>query len=242
MQLLGRAFPNGPDSLNGSQRINVTDSKDGIHVGTPSATSDFEPPWTLVGTASKDAAGAVQFDLRFTSTGPPGAQPPRYTLQLVGSLGHANADPSLDDSMSLDEWKVYGVGPREEKQGNSTILDYGATEANNGYKTVADIRKAIAEEMNPGVPDPSMDFTGFWKSKCENNFGLQIMHLGTDGMYSIAFCGPGGCDSVEEARKTFITGDKHFELVSEDELIEIRSSGNRDRSVRCTKDPHPALK
>jgi hypothetical protein len=57
-QLLGRAFPNGPDMLKGTRRVNVTELRDGIRIGTPSASADFAAPWTVVGTASKEKSGA----------------------------------------------------------------------------------------------------------------------------------------------------------------------------------------
>jgi hypothetical protein len=58
------------------------------------------------------------------------------------------------------------------------------------YKTVADIRKKLAEDDYAGERDPSKNFTGFWKEDCDQAFGLQIMPHGTDGKYSIVFCGP----------------------------------------------------
>ena len=45
---------------------------------------------------------------------------------------------------------------------------------------------------------------------------------------------------VADRRPTFITGDKHYEVVSEDELIV--SWGSRETYRRCTKDTNPVLK
>ena len=130
-----------------------------------------------------------------------------------------------------------------EKQGSATILDYGAKpKADTGLKTVADIRRLIAEEKHPGRRDPSKDFTGFWMTKCEDAFGLQIKRVGTEGMYSVLFCGPGGCGDPENARHTFITGDKRFEVVSESELLQVDRSGKKERILRCTREISPILK
>jgi len=54
---------------------------------------------------------------------------------------------------------------------------------------VADVHKNIELGNYVGEPDTAKDFTGFWKTDCEDGFGLQIKHYGTDGKYSIVFCG-----------------------------------------------------
>jgi hypothetical protein len=122
-------------------------------------------------------------------------------------------------------------------------MDYGAKPQEDArYKTVGDIRAFIAAENDPGVRDTTKDFTGFWKEKCDQSFGLQIKHHGDEGKYSIVFCGPGGCGDPSESRLTFITGDKRYEVVSESELVEIDRSGSRETYHRCTKDTNPVLK
>jgi hypothetical protein len=107
---------------------------------------------------------------------------------------------------------------------------------------VADVHKNIELGNYVGEPDTAKDFTGFWKTDCEDGFGLQIKHYGTDGKYSIVFCGPGGCGNpANEGRKTFITKDSHFQVISEDELKE-QSGGGWETYHRCTRDTHPVLK
>ena len=111
------------------------------------------------------------------------------------------------------------------------------------YKIVADIRKKIAEDDYPGEPDPSNNFTGFWKEDCEQAFGLQIMPYGKDGKYSVTFCGPGGCGTAgEDGKNTFITKDPDYEVVSESK-IKVRNVDNGwDTYYRCTRDTHLILK
>ena len=71
---------------------------------------------------------------------------------------------------------------------------------------------------------------------------MQIKHFGKDGKYSIVFCGPGGCgDPQNEGRKTFISKDPHYQVLSEDELKEQTPDG-WDTYHRCTKDTNPVLK
>ena len=129
-----------------------------------------------------------------------------------------------------------------KKTNDSTVIDFNAAPSSKSFATVADVRKHLQDEDSPGTSDTTKDFTGFWKENCDNAFGLQIRHVGDDGMYSVVFCGPGGCGSPDDARKTFITGDRHFEVVSEDEVFELNNSGQRTKSIRCTKDPQPILK
>jgi hypothetical protein len=233
-KLLGSAFPQGPDSLNGTRSIKFSEKREGFRIGTPSASADFMPPWTLTGTATKEESGSVRFDLRFTSTLPAGSKPPTFTVALKGSLEHAARDPALNDDMRLEGWKVYGVGPRVQKQGDSTMYDYGATADTKGYETVGEVRKAIAEENSPGTPDTSKDFSGFWKEKCEQDFGLQIKPAGEPGMYTVGFCGPGACD--DHPRRSFINGDKRYEVVTQDELKE-RSGSGWTMIYKCSPDP-----
>jgi hypothetical protein len=60
--------------------------------------------------------------------------------------------------------------------------------------------------------------------------------------YSVVFCGPGGCGDPSKARLTYITGDKHWEVISEDELLKVQRPGEKDTYYRCTKDTHPVLR
>jgi hypothetical protein len=111
------------------------------------------------------------------------------------------------------------------------------------YKIVADIRNKIAADDYPGEPDPTMNFTGFWKQNCDNAFGLQIMPYGKDGKYSVTFCGPGGCGTVgDDGKNTFITQDPDYHVVSESELKIRNAKDEWDTYHRCTRDTHPVLK
>ncbi len=104
------------------------------------------------------------------------------------------------------------------------------------------MRKKLADDDYLGEPDASTDFTGFWKTNCEDAFGLQVKHYGNDGKYSIVFCGPGGCGDPENAgRKTFISKDRHYRVISEDEIKKQTSSG-WETYHRCTKETNPVLK
>jgi len=242
-RLLGAALPNGPEGTKGMRKIDYKSEKAGIQFATPSAQGFISAPWHVSGEVNVLAHDEVEYQLRLTAagTGNSAGQGGEYTANFEGHLSKV-AGARIDDSMPLDEWNLFGVGVQTRTEGNGTAVDYGAAATPAPYKTVADIRKKLAEDDYPGERDPSKNFTGFWKEDCEQAFGLQIMPHGTDGKYSIVFCGPGGCgDPDSEGRITFITRDRNYEVISESEIKE-RSANGWDTYHRCTKDTHPVLK
>jgi hypothetical protein len=242
MILLKRAFPKGPDTIKGTLDIDRTD-KIGIKYATPSASGYIPAPWHLKGKVTRLPNGSLGFNLSLTI---PSEQPDKQkgssTINMQGEFAVLGRTVFLDTD-SLDGWNTYGIGPQESKQGGRTVLDYGARpQKAKRYKTIGEVRALITEQNSPGVKDATKDFTGFWKTKCDNPFGLQVKHHGNEGKYSIVFCGPGGCGDPSTSRLTFITGDKAFEVVNENELIQIGQSGDRETYHRCTKDTNPILK
>ncbi|MDD3815381.1 MAG: hypothetical protein PHZ02_12145 [Desulfocapsaceae bacterium] len=242
MIVLSRVFPNGPTEVVGSIAIDKND-KTGIKYATPSASGYIPAPWLVKGNIAKASENNLTFDLALTfPIEQRNKNDQKYTLLMAGEFSMLNHAVFLD-SQSLNGWTTYGLGPRQIKQPKSTILDYGATPSmEETYKTIGDIRALIAAENHPGYRDTTKDFTGFWKEKCDQAFGLQIMHYGNEGKYSVVFCGPGGCGEPSESRLTFITEDKHWEVINEDKLIQIGRSGDRDTYIRCTKETNPVLK
>jgi hypothetical protein len=62
------------------------------------------------------------------------------------------------------------------------------------------------------------DLTGFWKTDCTNNFGVKIEHAGGD-LYSLSFCGPGGCfEPGTWAPNSPIFGDSRYRVMSGDTI------------------------
>ena len=242
MIVLGRVFPNGPAEVLGSQDIDRTD-KIGIKYATPSASGYIPAPWVMKGKVQKVTGGNVIFDLALTFPVEQGdKKSSTYMMKMTGELSMLDHAVFLDTDL-LSGWETYGLGSRQIKQAASTILDYGATpDQGVRHQTIGDIRAFIAAENHPGSKDSTKNFTGFWKKKCEQAFGLQIMHQGNEGKYSVVFCGPGGCGDPSESHLTFITGDKRWEVVSEDELVQIGRSGDRETYYRCTKETNPVLK
>ncbi len=242
MIILDRVFPKGPAELSGHRNIDYTDPV-GIKFATASASGYIPAPWQVTGEVTKVKDDQVTFNLELTfAMEPTSDESNTFTTSMTGELSMLGR-PVFLDTDSLEGWTIYGVGPRKIKQSGTTILDYGATpEEGVLYKTVGDVRAFINAENDPGVRDSTKDFTGFWKEECNQAFGLQIMHQGSEGKYSIVFCGPGGCGDPSTSRLTFISGDKQYEVVSEDELVSIGRSGDRQTYYRCTEETHPVLK
>lgn len=240
--LLQRVFPKGPGSIVGATDVDHTD-RVGIKYATPSASGYIPAPWHVKGKVRRLADGKVPFELALTfPLQRQNKERSSLTIHMNGELGVLDR-PVFRDTDSLEGWITYGLGPQQTKQGSSTILDYGAKPQNaTPYRTIGDVRAFVAAENHPGVRDATKDFTGFWKQKCDEPFGLQIKRYGDEGKYSIVFCGPGGCGDPRESRLTFISGDKRYEVVSESEFIEVRRSGERDTYYRCTKDTNPVLR
>jgi hypothetical protein len=232
-KVLGRALPAGPGKTLGSQKFAHRDEKAGIQFATPSAEGFIPPPWSVSGTIEPKADGSVAFDfvLKWTAADDTKAPHPLET-RLSGSFEHGK-DFRLDDGMALQGWTVLGVGPIMETTSSGTRIDYGTKPATGSPRTIGDIRRQLAIEDSPGKPDLSRNFAGFWKGKCSDTFGLRIKAVDQPGMYTVTFCGPGGCGNDEEERKTFITGDKHYKVLSDGEL-QVGPNGRASTYKKCS--------
>jgi hypothetical protein len=85
------------------------------------------------------------------------------------------------------------------------------------------------------------DLAGFWKKKCDEPFGLQVMHLPI-GLYAVSFCGPGGCfDPGTYRPNTKIVGDPNYEVVNR-LALKVRSRGGSNMYFKCTSELKPSLR
>lgn len=79
-------------------------------------------------------------------------------------------------------------------------------------------------------------FTGFWKIQCTDAFGAQIKPY-NDKLYSVSFCGPGGCDSPGVWKpNTTIINDPNYKII-DNSTVEIYGR----RFLKCTDDTNPKL-
>jgi hypothetical protein len=232
-KVLGRAFPAGPGTTIDPQKFAHRDEKTGIQFATPSAEGFIPPPWSAAGTVTLKADHSVDFDfaLKWSAVDDNKAPHPLET-RLSGSFEH-DKNFRLDDGMSLKGWTVLGVGPIMETNKSGTRIDYGTKPSTGNPRTIGDIRKQLAIEDSPGKPDLSLNFAGFWKVKCSDGYGLRIKPIDKPGMYTVTFCGPGGCGSEQEERKTFITGDHHYNVLGATEL-QTGPEGHRSTYKKCS--------
>jgi len=74
----------------------------------------------------------------------------------------------------------------------------------------------IAEKT--AIPSETHPLAGFWKYGATDNFGLAISPA-EGNLYSVSFCGPGGCFKPGTYRpNTPIVGDNDYQVVSNDAL------------------------
>jgi len=230
VSLLHVAIPVGPAAVHGRRALSTSEAKRRLDVATTSASAKYGAPWTLTGWVERRSPESIAFDLNFVymplDPFGGGTNEKPQSLSYSGSLGFPKVRAALPDDFSLSEWNVLGLGPQREQRGGSTKLDYGASAMDRVPRTVGEVRAAIREETNPGTPDPSLNLTGFWKEKCEENHGLHIARAGTDGMYSVSFCGPGGCFEPGTYRpSTYISGDRSYQVISATEIRVLGGDG-----------------
>ena len=81
-------------------------------------------------------------------------------------------------------------------------------------------------------------FTGFWKPSCGDAFGVQIKPAG-NGIYSLSFCGPGGCFAPGTwAPNSQIVGDPKYKVISPTQLgIRRNDSSEFSMYTKCSDDP-----
>ena len=84
------------------------------------------------------------------------------------------------------------------------------------------------------------DFTGFWKVNCSDAFGVQIKRQPSN-LFSISFCGPGGCFGPGEwTPNSPIIGDPNYRVINAT-ILEIKHGQGWTRYTRCTTDTNPVL-
>jgi hypothetical protein len=221
-RLLDTALPEGPAGVDGVTQIEYASADDGMHLATTTTEGIITAPWRVTGKVKRLDSATIEYDLQLASGGPSvlADSDDNYNPHLTGRLSR-QAVATLDGSMSLAGWKTYGADQVEE------VTTTGKT-----FRTVGDLRKTLAGE-GAEAADAGPDFSGIWKEQCEDEFGLRIEHASGDGRYLIAFCGPGGCENFDLARRSFIAGDSNYEIVNDNEIIQTGEQGGQQRYLRC---------
>ena len=97
---------------------------------------------------------------------------------------------------------------------------------------------ADSSEQPRSLPSPaataSHPYAGFWKDgHCDDEFGLSIAPAGPK-MYSVSFCGPGGCFEPGTYRpNTPIVGDPEYQVIDGNTLGISRKDGTFQQYSRC---------
>ena len=139
LELLSRAAPGGPATLASAQAINVSDAKDSIKINTASAGGEFPAPWTLKGTVKPDGSGSV-FELTFSCAGF------KEPMKMSGTWVVRAIPLELPDTLSIQGWRVFSLGPYSKRDSSGTIYDYGAQEIRKKFRTLGEVRHDAAKQ------------------------------------------------------------------------------------------------
>jgi hypothetical protein len=139
LELLAKAFPRGPESLTTPQTVNVSEPKEPIKVSTRSASGEYPAPWTLKGSARSESS-AKSFDFAFRPSGV------KQAFRIVGSWAQTAKPPDLPDSLPVNGWRVFSLGPYSKQTSGGTIHDYGAQEIGKEFVTLGDVRRDAAKQ------------------------------------------------------------------------------------------------
>jgi hypothetical protein len=144
-QLLEHVYPGGPAASLPINEIKKTETAKGLEVGTMSAGGEYGAPWTVAAKLSRDASGLVNYQLNFQFMDPETSKL-SAPMKISGTWEHQMPKPEVPDSMSLAGWKILSIGPTSRKQGNSQILDYGASSSGIKAQSVGEVRRLAAEQ------------------------------------------------------------------------------------------------
>lgn len=151
--ILGRAYPDGPNSVNGHEKIALHEKKEPIQIGTTGSKGYFSPPWSVTGQATPLATGKVGFDFVFSfaaeksdekankKANKKATKMKSNKLRFAGIWQRDPRTPSFDDRLPLAEWTIYLLGTRSGEH----ATQYGAV-LTEKYKTLGDLRQALQKQ------------------------------------------------------------------------------------------------
>lgn len=141
--ILGRTYPDGPDSVQGHEKMAIQEKKDPIRIGTTGSKGFFSPPWSVVGQATPLAPGKVGFDFTFSFAAEKSKEKKKKPtkLKFAGIWQRDPRTPNFDDRLPLTGWKIYMLGTRTGEQAAS----YAAIPTEN-YNTLGDLRHALQKQ------------------------------------------------------------------------------------------------
>ncbi len=140
--LLDQAIPEGPDRVDSARKIDVSEAARAIHVATPSAGGDFAAPWSITGTVERQDSTTIKYSLLLEYADPAG----RRKVPLHGTWGRSKKPPVMDETMNVEGWRLYALGPMVLKQEGNSILDFGAQTKPVAVKTLGQLREVLRKE------------------------------------------------------------------------------------------------
>lgn len=142
--ILGRAYPDGPASVQGHEKMAIQEKKDPIRIGTTGSKGYFSPPWSVAGQATPLAPGKIGFDFTFSFAPEKSKEKMKKQstkLKFAGIWQRDPRTPNFDDRLPLTGWKVYMLGTRTAE--HSEVFGAVATE---NYNTLGDLRRALQKQ------------------------------------------------------------------------------------------------
>jgi len=145
--ILAQVAPDGPESKGKKINIDYSGKDQPINVRTSGASAVFGNPWTVKGVLKRKKEDLVEYNMKFEFTA---GGDNKLLWELSGGLGVKKLEP-LKNSMSLEGWKIFKIGPYSKKSRSGTIYDYGARELESGVPTIGILREDLVAAKK--IPD-----------------------------------------------------------------------------------------
>lgn len=146
LSLRDRIYPQGPRNIDERRQIDFTELSEAVYVSTRSAFINFYTPWSVKGYVEKKNKETIAYDIMFDWTTPDrhGSE----NIQFFGEWIKTSETSTLPDDLKLAGWKIYRLGLVEKQIGARSLYDIAATLSTTPYKTLGELRTAMAEEKN----------------------------------------------------------------------------------------------
>lgn len=138
-------------------------------------------------------------------------------LAMTGTWAPISGFRWADDT-SVEGWSILQLGYGDDERDGQKIFDFAARPMTGAARTIKDVGTLVEVREDRGTPDPSRDFSGYWKTACGLGYGLEILRGDPRDPYTIGFCGPGGCDPIADRSRSHITGTSRYEILDADTI------------------------
>jgi hypothetical protein len=102
------------------------------------------------------------------------------------------------------------------------------------------MEQAETPKNSDSMKNAPPDFTGFWKWRCSDAWGVQIKKQ-AGNLFLVSFCGPGGCFEPGTWKpNTPIVGDPQYHYINPTTLAIFGNLG-WETLTKCTSDTNPVL-